>query len=72
MALVQPAVGLARSLGTKTLFAIVLERNLASQRWLERAGFARWGFLPDVADVDRTEAGQYYYGRRLAAQNKAT
>ena len=70
-ALVQHATGLARSLGIKTLFAIVLESNLASQRLLERAGFSRWGFLPDVADFDGTEVGQHYYGLRLVPPNKA-
>jgi L-amino acid N-acyltransferase YncA len=72
LALVRQAKELARSLGIKTLFAIVLEHNFASQQLLERAGFARWGFLPDVADFDGTEVGQYYYGLRLAPPNKAT
>ena len=65
LALVQQAKALAQSLGIKTLFAIVLEHNFASQQLLERAGFARWGFLPDVADFDGTEVGQYYYGLRV-------
>jgi L-amino acid N-acyltransferase YncA len=69
--LVRHAKGLALSLGAKTLFAIVLEHNLASQRLLERAGFARWGFLPDVADFDGTEVGQHYYGLRIAPPDKA-
>src|ERR1035438_4152021 len=43
LALVQQAKELARSLGIKTLFAIVLEHNFASQKLLERAGFVRWG-----------------------------
>ena len=65
LALVQQAKALAQSLGIKTLFAIVLEHNFASQQFLERAGFTRWGFLPDVADFDGTEVGQYYYGLRV-------
>jgi L-amino acid N-acyltransferase YncA len=72
LALVQHAKGLARSLGIKTLFAIVLEHNFASQRFIERAGFARWGFLPDVADFDGAEVGHHYYGLRIAPPNKAT
>jgi L-amino acid N-acyltransferase YncA len=72
LALVQHAKELARFLGTKTFFAIVLEHNFASQQLLERAGFARWGFLPDVADFDGTEVGQYYYGLRVAPPKKAT
>jgi phosphinothricin acetyltransferase len=67
---VQHAKELARSLGIKTFFAIVLEYNFASQQLLERAGFARWGFLPDVADFDGTEVGRYYYGLRIAPRNK--
>jgi L-amino acid N-acyltransferase YncA len=72
LALVQRATELARTLGLRTLFAIVLEHNLASRQLLERAGFARWGFLPAVADFDGTEVGQYYYGLRLAPLNRAT
>ena len=70
-ALVQHAKELARSLGIKTLVAIVLEHNFASQQLLERAGFMRWGFLPDVADFDGAEVGHYYYGLRLVPPDKA-
>jgi phosphinothricin acetyltransferase len=72
LALVRQAAGLARSIGIRTLFAIVLEHNFSSQRLLERAGFARWGFLPDVADFDGTEVGQHYYGLRVAPPNKVS
>lgn len=56
-----------RRLGFKTLFAILLETNTGSIRLLEKHGFARWGYLPDVAEIGGRECGQFYYGRRIQA-----
>lgn len=67
-ALIRHAVAAAPGLSLKTLFAIVLDRNLASLRLLEKHGFQRWGFLPGVADFDGEECGHLYYGLRLEAQ----
>jgi L-amino acid N-acyltransferase YncA len=54
------------SLGIKNLFAIVLERNIASRNLLEKLDFERWGLLPRVADFDGQECGHVYYGRRIS------
>ena len=55
----------APALGLKHLFAILLGCNSASVHLLEQRGFARWGHLPDIADLGETICGQYLYGRAL-------
>ena len=64
--LLEHAIQQAPPLGLKTYFAIVLDKNDASCRLLEKFGFARWGHLPGVADYDGEECGQWYYGKRVA------
>jgi phosphinothricin acetyltransferase len=63
--LILHAVGACPALKLKNLFAIVLERNLASRALLEKHKFEKWGFLPAVADFDGEECGHVYYGRRI-------
>ena len=63
LALVGHAVREAPALGLHVLFAIILERNAASIRLMERCGFARWGRLPDVAEIDGELVAHVYYGR---------
>ena len=63
--LLEHAIVQAPVLGLKTYFAIVLDRNIASARLLEKFGFTRWGYLPNVADFDGEECGQLYFGRRV-------
>jgi phosphinothricin acetyltransferase len=63
--LIRQAIRTGRALGFKSLFAILLDTNQASVRLLEKHGFARWGHLPNIADLDGQECGQYYYGRRI-------
>lgn len=52
-------------LGIKNLVAVVIDRNIASQKMLERLGFEKWGYLPCVLDYDGEECGEYYYGKRV-------
>ena len=63
--LLSHAISRCRDLGYKTLLAILLDRNTASIRLLEKAGFERWGFLPGIAEFDGVACGQYYYGLRV-------
>jgi len=51
--------------GFKNLFAILLERNIASIKLLEKMGFGKWAFLPRVANFNGIECGQFYYGKRI-------
>lgn len=64
-ALVQHAVREAPRLGKRVLFGILLERNIASIRLMEKCGFALWGRLPDVALVDGELVSHLYYGRKV-------
>jgi phosphinothricin acetyltransferase len=64
-ALVRHAVGQAPRLGKRVLFAILLERNLASIRLMTRCGFELWGRLPDVALIDGVLVSHVYYGRKV-------
>ncbi len=64
-ALIEHALAACPTLQIRHLFAIVLENNLASLRLLEKMGFKKWGYLPQVADFDGREVGHMYYGRHV-------
>jgi phosphinothricin acetyltransferase len=64
-ALLRHALSDAPRIGKRILFAIVIDGNEASLALLRRHGFERWGFLPDVVDVDGVLRGQVYLGRRV-------
>ena len=63
--LLSNAITRCRDLGYKSLLAILLDRNTASIKLLEKAGFERWGFLPGIAEFNGVACGQYYYGLRV-------
>jgi len=64
-ALVQHAIDQAPRLGKHVLFGILLERNRASIRLLEKCGFELWGRLPDVASIEGELVSHVYYGRSV-------
>ncbi len=64
-ALVKHAIQEAPRLGKRVLFGILLERNHASIRLMEKCGFELWGRLPDVAMIDGELVGHLYYGRKV-------
>jgi phosphinothricin acetyltransferase len=64
-ALVTHAVRQAPSLGKRVLFGILLERNHASIRLMEKCGFELWGKLSDVAMIDGALVSHLYYGRKV-------
>ena len=64
-ALLEYAMAACPRLEIKSVFGIVLERNVASVRMLEKLGFDRWGHLPRVADFDGEECGHLYFGKRV-------
>ena len=64
-ALLQSAVLSASHLGKRVLFGILLERNQASIRLMQKCGFELWGRLPDVALIDGVLVSHFYYGRRV-------
>jgi L-amino acid N-acyltransferase YncA len=63
--LLQYAIDICPSLQIKTLFAILMDRNTASIRLLEKYGFEKWGHMPRVAEFDEVEVGHLYYGLKI-------
>ena len=63
--LIHHAIEQAPALGLKNIFALMLDINEASIKLLENFGFEKWGHLPNVAEIDNKECGQYIYGIRI-------
>ncbi|MDP6414937.1 MAG: N-acetyltransferase family protein [Gammaproteobacteria bacterium] len=63
--LLQYAIDMCPSLQIKTLFAILIDSNQGSIRFLEKFGFEKWGHMPRVAEFAGVEAGHLYYGLRV-------
>ncbi len=63
--LLEYAITNAYKYNIKTLFAILLDNNIASIKLLKKFNFEQWGYLPGVADFDGVEVGQYYFGRKI-------
>ncbi len=51
--------------GINNLFAILLEINDASKKVLEHFGFSKWGFMPDVVNINGITCGHLIYGKNL-------
>jgi phosphinothricin acetyltransferase len=60
------ALGAAPSLGIRTVLAFVFAHNAPSVALFEGAGFAAWGRLPRVAELDGVERDLAILGRRIA------
>ena len=56
----------APSLGIRTVLAFVFAHNAPSIALFERRGFASWGRLPRVAELDGVERDLAILGRRVA------
>ena len=64
-ALLQHVLNACKGLGYKTAIAIILSRNAPSISIVEKFGFEKWAYLPDVADFDGEECSHLYYGKKL-------
>jgi L-amino acid N-acyltransferase YncA len=60
------ALASAPDLRLRTMLAFVFGHNVPSLSLFERAGFARWGLLPRVAELDGVERDLVILGRRAA------
>jgi L-amino acid N-acyltransferase YncA len=59
------AIAEAPRLGISVLIAILLDRNPASIKLLEKFGFTRWGSMPGIAVIGGETADHLYYGLKL-------
>ncbi|MDK2126117.1 GNAT family N-acetyltransferase [Parachitinimonas caeni] len=59
------AVAASPALGIRTLLGFIFAHNQPSMRLFTRCGFAQWGLLPDVAELDGQERSLVILGRRL-------
>lgn len=55
----------AKALGFRNLISILLDLNQTSIYILEKFGFEKWGYLPNVAEIYGVICGQYLYGRKI-------
>lgn len=58
-------INACKELNYRSVLAIILDKNTASIRLMERFGFEKWAYLPGVADFDGEECGHLYYGIRI-------
>lgn len=64
--LISHAIKASPSLGIRNLVAVLIDRNDASRKLLEKLDFQQWGYLPQVLDFFGHECGEYYYGKRVS------
>ena len=64
--LIRHALEASPSLGIRNIVAVLIDRNEASRKLVEKLGFQQWGYLPRVLDFDGRECGEFYYGKRVA------
>jgi L-amino acid N-acyltransferase len=55
----------SNEIGYKTMFAILFDNNIGSIKLLEKNNFEKWGFLPDVVEINGKTYGHLYYGRKI-------
>ena len=54
-----------KRLGIKNIIAMLLEINELSILILEKFGFTKWGFMPNVADINGIICGHVIYGKHI-------
>jgi len=64
-ALLARAIDAAPSLGLSTLLGFIFAHNAPSLALFERFGFARWGHLPEIAELDGVKRSLLILGRRV-------
>lgn len=66
--LLTPAIHHSPNLGLKTLVGFIFAHNYPSLQLFESLGFQRWGFLPQVAELDGVERDLIIMGCRISQQ----
>ena len=64
-ALINESINYASNRGHQNLLAILLDINSDSIRLLEKFGFERWGYFPNIADLGGKKCGQFVYGKSI-------
>ncbi len=67
--LLKTAIAKCPKLRIKTLLAFVFGHNLPSIKLFTKHEFTRWGFLPQVAEIDKTERDLLILGRRIKSSS---
>lgn len=68
--LLEEAIKRGAALEISALAGLIFGHNAASLHLFECAGFARWGVLPRVAQLDGVECDIVIVGRHIAAPNE--
>ena len=63
--LLEEALGMTARLGIKTLLGCLFSHNEPSIRLFRACGFAEWGRLPRIAEMDGQEYSLSIYGKRV-------
>ena len=63
--LLDEALGMTTRLGIKTLLGYIFSHNEPSIRLFRSCGFAEWGRLPRIAEMDGRECSLSIYGKRV-------
>jgi len=63
--LMKKAIADCPQLRIKTLLAFVFGHNIPSVNLFAKHGFTRWGLLPQIAEIDKTERDLLILGRRI-------
>jgi len=66
--LLNRAIDACPELQIKTLLGFIFGHNTPSLTLFERAGFQRWGCLPNIAELDSVERDLVIVGKRLTLQ----
>jgi len=61
-ALIKHVISDCRRIGIQSLLAIILDINLPTIGLLENLNFEKWGYFPDIIDMDGRKCGQFVYG----------
>ncbi len=66
--LLRRAIEHAPEIGLRTLVGFIFAHSEPSLKLVEKHGFARWGFLPRVAELDGVERDVVIVGRRVESR----
>ena len=63
--LLAKAIARSRQLQLSTLLAFIFAHNQPSLNLVTKYGFERWGYLPDIAELDRINRSLIILGRKI-------